>query len=146
MNTEKSVPSAVTIVKPDQSVQDDKDVPLTDWYGTFTSKKLGSFMLKGFIKAKAKDPLACKQPYVAKIQIHYLGLVFKGTVVEVEALITPAGQMYVQVNDRRIVFQAVDRTRTKAVGNYRVVEGPYKDSGDFFMYKGECPKDYVGSS
>jgi hypothetical protein len=133
------VRNAGTSIKNDDTILSSQP-PLTDWHGIFTSNKLGPLVIKGKVETKARCPVKTTVPYTIRISIKYEGLYNKGSRIEVDALVSPSGEMHITVGEgkdvRKIVFTADNRTLTEVTGKYRVYEGPMQDTGTFRLTKG----------
>lgn len=142
-NNKSSIVIPTSVDRPYQNSMYDNEPQAEPWYGDFTSSRLGSMVIHGQIKTMGKHPLNMKIPYLATVYITYMGLYRKGSTIEVDALITPAGQMRVVVGEgseiREIVFTADNRTSECVSGNYIITSGPMQDKGKFCLNRGVRP-------
>ena len=123
--------SKITISGPPKrpiAVKNDDDImnnqpALTEWHGIFTSSKLGPLVLKGKIETKARWPVNTTVPYSVKIYIKYEGIYNKGSRIEVEALVTPSGQMHVVIGENTAMAACSVIAGSSTLGKNCVIAG-----------------------
>jgi hypothetical protein len=145
MAPKQSIVIPTSVNRPNQGSIYDNEPPLEPWHGQFSSSRLGPMVIKGQIRVQGRCPVSSRLPYTTKVYITYLGVYKHKTTIEVEAVITPSGQMMVKVGDekepREIVFTTDVRSPNEASGHYRVISGPMQDQGTFRLARGSA--DYT---